>query len=229
MKRRSRLEFAVIKNTLVRGPVAPVGTRAQFFASFLRDPLGVGSICPSSSHLAHATLRDTQLTAEDVVVEYGPGTGAMTSVIRDRLGANDNGPGGYLGIEREEAFYGLLRERLPDLLFAHGTVEDVQHHLGVAGLGPPKLIVSGLPLVLMPTPTIHRILRTSYEVLEPGGSFRAIHYVQSWPTPAGRRLRLMMREIFDHFELSRLVWRNLPPSYVLRGDKSVQSPATNRP
>ena len=207
-------------DTNLKDAVNTTGTRRHFFKSFVRNPRGVGSLCPSSSRLADATLRHAELEPEDVVLEYGPGTGALTGPIKRCIELAGGSGAGYLGIEREKSFYDLLTIRLPDLAFAHGSVEDVRDHLKGAGLAAPKLVVSGLPLILMPATTTEEIIRTTYEILEPGGSFRTFSYLQTWPTAAAKRLRAMMREVFDHVELSPPVWRNLPPAYVLRGDKT---------
>lgn len=199
------------------------GIRRQFFRSFVRNPRGVGSLYPSSTHLAHVALRHADLSADDVVVEYGPGTGALTGPIRERIESVGGTGGQYLGIERDKSFYDLLTQRLPGLLFAHGSVEDVRQHLDAAGLSAPKLVVSGLPLILMPASTTEDIIRTAYEILGPGGSFRTFSYLQTWPTAASRRLRGMMHNVFDHVELSAPVWRNFPPAYVIRGDKRLSA------
>ena len=211
-------------DTNLKDAVDTTGTRTQFFKSFVRNPRGVGSLWPSSSGLADAALRQVVLEPDDIVVEYGPGTGALTGPIQRRIESAGGNGACYLGIEREKSFYDLLTTRLPELAFAHGSVEDVRDHLKGAGLASPKLVVSGLPLILMPAATTEEIIRTTYEILESGGSFRTFSYLQTWPTAPARRLRAMMREVFDHVELSPPVWRNIPPAYVLRGDKSGRMP-----
>ncbi len=190
----------------------------KFFRTFLSNARGVGAVCPSSQKLARAMYRDHEWRDGDVCVEYGPGTGSFTSLARDQLQSHN---GAYLGIERESTFCDVLRRRMPDLRFVNGSVEDVRQHLEDAGLPRPRLIISGLPLILMPARTMEHIVRTTAEILHPGGSFRTFSYVHSWPARATRRLRSLMREHFDSFEMSHAVWWNCPPAFVLRGDRSA--------
>lgn len=189
----------------------------KFFRTFLSNARGVGAVCPSSQRLARAMYRDHEWRDGDVCVEYGPGTGSFTAFARDQVRAHQ---GSYLGIERELSFCEVLRKRMPGLGFVHGSVEEVREHLADAGLPRPRLIISGLPLILMPAAKMEHIVRTTAELLEPGGSFRTFSYVHSWPARPTRRLRALMREHFDEFSMSRPVWWNCPPAFVLRGDRS---------
>jgi phospholipid N-methyltransferase len=129
----------------------------------------------------------------------------------------------YLGIERETGFCEILQTRFPQLDFANAQVEDVRELLAARGLSAPKAILSGLPLILLPT--MDDIVATAEKVLAPGGEFRTFSYIQSWPTPNAFRLRRLMRETFDEFTMSRLVLRNFPPAFVLRGHKTAAAKA----
>ncbi len=186
-----------------------------FFRRFLSNPREVGALCPSTRHLGDAMLVDLDLRGDDVIVEYGAGTGSLTRSIRDRLQREPELR--YLGIEREPGFCAILQQRWPELTFATAQVEDVQRLLAEHRLPDPKVIVSGLPLILLPT--MEHIVRQAYEVLTPGGSFRTFSYLQSYPLESARRLRRLMAETFDTFSIGRLVTRNFPPAFVLRGDK----------
>lgn len=189
----------------------------HFLRCFLRNPREVGAVCPSTRALGDAMLDGLDLQPGDVVVEYGAGTGSLTESIWRRSHAI----GGlrYLGIEREASFCEVLRERMPDFEFACAQVEDVQQLLAERGLPAPKAIISGLPLILLPT--MSDIVATASEVIAPGGSFRTFTYLQSAITPNARRLRRLIRAHFDAASSSGLVWKNFPPAWVLRGDRAA--------
>ena len=159
-------------------------------------------------------LAGADLRPGDVVLEYGPGTGSLTRPIRRLLHAV--GGVGYLGIEREPGFTEILRREMPELTFVTGRVEDVERLLVEHHLPPPKLVVSGLPLILMQT--MEPIVATTAKILAGGGSFRTFSYVHSYPAPSAARLRRLMRTHFDRFSIRGPVARNLPPALVLRGD-----------
>lgn len=158
-------------------------------------------------------LRGLDFRADDVIVEYGPGTGAITRVLRERLRPVPRVR--YLGIEREAAFCKILQETMPELAFANGSAEDVRQLLEEHGLPAPRFVISGLPLILMDS--MEQIVETVANVLPPGGCFHTFSYLHSYPMRSAKRLRSLMAHHFDRFELSPLVVRNVPPAFVLRG------------
>src|SRR5262249_17992116 len=147
-----------------------------FFRRFLHSPRTVGALCPSTRHLGAAMLRDLDLHRGDVVIEYGPGTGSVTEVIRRK--SREVGGLRYLGIERDADFCAILRASMPELEFANAQVEDVERLLAERRLAAPRAIISGLPLIFLPTMAV--IVRTASAMLAPGGSFRTFSYLQSW-------------------------------------------------
>jgi len=186
-----------------------------FFKRFLRSPREVGALCPSTRHLAALMVRDLPLDHGATVVEYGVGTGSFTPTIQGLVEAT---PGArYLGVEREPEFVDILRARFPKLGFANDQVEDIERLLRERQLPAPQAILSGLPLILLPT--MEEIVRRTYEVLAPGGEFRTFSYLQSYPTRAAGRLRRLLRDTFDEYSASEFCWRNFPPALVLRGRK----------
>ena len=187
-----------------------------FFKRFLRNPREVGALCPSTRHLGAAMVRDLSLAPGDAVVEYGAGTGSLTPAIAALVAAAPRAR--YLGIEREPGFCAILRRRFPTLAFANAQVEQVETLLAEHELAPPRAILSGLPLILLPS--MADIVRTAERVLAPGGEFRTFSYLQSYPTPSAFRLRRLMKATFASFSLSPLVLRNVPPAFVLRGVKA---------
>ena len=73
-----------------------------FLAQFLRHPLRVGSLVPSSSLLARSLIPDAILAEAQLIVELGPGTGVVTGEL---IRAKPN-TCRYLGIELNRSFSG---------------------------------------------------------------------------------------------------------------------------
>ncbi|MBK8980425.1 MAG: methyltransferase [Planctomycetes bacterium] len=187
-----------------------------FLSEFIKSPVDVAAVTPSSRALGREMLRDLDLRRGDLVVEYGPGTGSFTRLLAplvEREGIR------YLGIERNEAFHRRLTARFPGLRFALGSAEHVAAHLASRGLPAPRAIVSGLPLAAMPRRLKHLIVDETARTLADGGSFRQFSYWHFYPTAAARELRDRMRERFARFALSRPVLWNLPPALVYRGQR----------
>ncbi len=65
-----------------------------------------------------------------------------------------------------------------------------------------------------------RIRRNTCRQPAPGGIFRKFTYLQSALTSAAQRLRRLLRERFDDCNQKPSTWRNVPPAYALRGDRS---------
>lgn len=184
----------------------------RFLESFLRRPVQVGAVLPSSRYLAEALAGGLPLERGDLVVEYGPGTGPVTQVIRRQLGEGMR----YLGIEKDEQFHRILEHRFPELEFVNDGVERVVKILAEHGLGRAKVIVSGLPFAGLPEPLRNRIIAATRRVLRPDGEFRTFQYVHAYSLPRARMFRRNMRKVFPHFERSKPILRNVPPAYVLR-------------
>lgn len=195
-----------------------------FFRRFLASPRTVGAVLPSGRQLGREMVRGLALRPGDVVVEYGCGTGSLTESIAEAVRAT---PGArFLGIEREERFVEVLRARYHDLEFVRDDVENVRALLAERQLPPPRAVLSGLPLILLPT--MAQIVATTAEALAPCGEFRTFSYIQSWPMPAAFRLRRMLRERFASHGRSPLVLANFPPAWVLRGVKAPAAVVASR-
>ncbi len=193
---------------------------ALFLRRFLANPLEVGAICPSSRYLGRAMLDGLDLQDGDVLVEYGAGTGSLTEAISERLHSDWHGVR-YLGIERERGFCDVLRRRFPRLEFVQDQVEAVDRLLHERGLPPPAAVISGLPLIFLPTRK--EIVEGTAEILAPGGSFRTFSYVQSYVTRGAREVRAAMTRAFGRFTIHGPVLRNFPPALILRGDKPASA------
>ncbi len=183
----------------------------RFFGRFMRQPGSVGAVLPSSRFLARALVGDPDLQPGDAVLEYGPGTGSMTSEIARTLPAGVR----FLGIELEASFCELLRERFPELQFCCGSVADVESILSDEGFGRPKLIISGLPFASLPVEVRKGVVDGTRAVLREDGQFRTFQYVHAYRMAKAREFRAAMAERFRGFERSRAVLCNVPPAYVL--------------
>ncbi|MFU8814672.1 MAG: class I SAM-dependent methyltransferase [Pseudomonadales bacterium] len=170
---------------------------------------------PSSRHLAQQMFRDLHLQTGDLVLEYGPGTGAFTVEV-ERLRSIGIGLR-YLGIEQDPGMYEFLVRRFPNLDFVLGDALDVveickQHHLP-----PAAAVISGLPLMFMDRRTLLGIFSGTGACLRADGVFRTFSYAHSYPTRVAGELRDLMSLCFEEYHLSAPVLRNLPPALVLSG------------
>ena len=208
--------------TAAPAPRPGTGSSGRLFVErFLANPSGVSAVWPSSRWLARAMVGDLMPKPGQVVLEYGPGTGPMTRILASRIGEGVR----YVGIEADPGFCAWLRREFPAALhpgmeFVHDSVENVERILGERGLGRPDFVASGLPLGSMPEQVVREILTDVARLLRPGGIYRSFSYIHFAPLPGGRRLRRIMREVFDETAFDRPVLFNVPPGYVLTGRRA---------
>ena len=183
------------------------GARLRFVEAFLRDPLSVGSCWPSSSHLCHAVVDPCEFQSGDTVVELGPGTGAFTELLLERM----DGRGRLLAMEISETNIAELRRRLPHCQTIHDSAEHLPKYLGRRRA---TCIISGLAWGNMLPATQDRLLEAVMKSLMPGGHFVAFAYAHATWFPTSRRFRRRLLENFARVERTPIIWRNFPPAHV---------------
>lgn len=186
--------------------------RLNFFGSFLRRPLRVGAFAPSSPALARAMLRGADLKNARAVVEFGPGTGAFTRLILDRIGRQT----AFIALELGERQVRRLQRRFPALHVYHDSAEKIQHYLARHHRRQADCIISGLPWGNMPARAQRRIFDATLASLAPGGTFTTFCYAHAAWLPGSRGFHRWIDRHFAEVQTSRIIWRNAPPAFVYR-------------
>ncbi len=176
-----------------------------FFRQWLQAPLSTGSVLPSGAALSRTLAREMALHTDDVVVELGPGTGAVTPALLEQGIA----PRRLVLVERNREFVALLRRRFPDVRILEGDATRLDQLLLEAGIHAVGSVVSSLPLRSLPFEVQRRALRAALKILVPGG--RLVQYTYGLAPPVhpvlALRLRLQGRPVAR-------VLLNLPPAVV---------------
>ncbi|MFP5020380.1 class I SAM-dependent methyltransferase [Pseudonocardia phyllosphaerae] len=192
------------------GPRRPVPAGSGIFLrEFLRDPVATASCVPSSRALATAALTALPLEGDPLVVELGPGTGAFTDVLAERLG----GRGRHLAVELNPRLARLLERRHPGLDVAVAPAADLPALLAERGLGPVDVVVSGLPWAAHP-PTSPSLVDVVAGTLTDDGAFAQFGYVWTRRAAPARRLRRHLDAAFHDVVTSPPVLANVPPAFV---------------
>lgn len=193
-----------------------------FFRRAIREPSLVGAVAPSSPALASemaAIVPTVAIDSEEaagsgargpVVVELGPGTGALSGAIAQRLPTG----GRHIAVELDEGMVRHLREKRPDLEVIHGNAVELRERLQDIGVDVVDAIVSGLPWSIFPEQLQQDILGQIGQVLAPAGAFVTFGYVHALRMARARQFRRFLAVAFDEVLTSRTVWRNLPPARV---------------
>jgi phosphatidylethanolamine/phosphatidyl-N-methylethanolamine N-methyltransferase len=185
----------------------------SFLAAFAREPLAVGSLWPSSKALSQVVADSCEIKPGTTVVELGPGTGAFTGMILNRL----NGNGRFLAVEISETNVKVLQRRYPRCKVVHDSAVNLPSHLGGR---LADCIVSGLAWGNMLPRTQNELLQAILKSLTPRGQFVAFAYAHAAWFPTSLQFRRNLHRHFQRVETTPVVWRNLPPAYVFRCRRS---------
>jgi phospholipid N-methyltransferase len=190
-------------------PRRSLSSPLRFLGAFVREPLKVGSIWPSSRALSKVVVDCCDFRPGDTVVELGPGTGPFTGLLLKRL----NRRGRLLAVEIDSGNVAILRRRFAQC----EVIEDSAEHLAAYLNGRrADCIVSGLAWGNMLPRTQNKIFAAILKSLAPGGQFVAFAYVHAAWFPTSRRFRRRLERHFKRVETTPIVWRNLPPAFVFR-------------
>ncbi len=175
---------------------------ALFMGQLLRKPHQVVALAPSSAALC------AQMVAEldpegGPVVELGAGTGNITRAI---LGTGIL-PENCHSIEMNPDFCRRLRDKFPSLNVYQMSAGDC----GDLPVENAQALISGLPLLSMPTQLQRDILTGFTMLIRPGGNYVQFTYGPKPPVAKAVRdeLRLQWRR-------SNKIWWNMPPARVYR-------------
>jgi phospholipid N-methyltransferase len=183
----------------------------QFFQAFLKNPLKVGAIAPSSPDLARRMLEGIKPGENSVVLELGVGTGAFTKLICENVPNKES----YLGIELDKNLVRCLRRKFPDMRFMRGNACKAFSLHKRSKLGKVEYILSGLPFVSMPNEVNDRIFAQIEKFMEQGCMFRTFQYAHGYYMPSAIKLREFMRNRYGVSQKSPLIMKNVPPAVTL--------------
>ncbi len=186
------------------------GDVLKFLAQFRNAPRAVGAIVPSSRALAEAMIAPIDFVTARVIVEFGPGTGVMTTALMERLGPDTR----YVGVEINETFCRTLTIRFPHLSFFNRGAQDIEEILAGLGVETVDAIVCGLPWASLPIDLQARIMAAIGAVLRPGGVFVTFAYLQGLIMPAAGMLRRRLKAQFATVKTTKIIWRNVPPAFA---------------
>jgi phosphatidylethanolamine/phosphatidyl-N-methylethanolamine N-methyltransferase len=179
----------------------------QFLKAFVKNPLTVGAISPSSPDLARAMIEGVKPDKARVALELGVGTGAITKFLREVVPDEKS----YLGIEISEQFVKKLKTDFPDLNIVCGSAIHQE-----TGLGKICYIVSGLPFASLPQEVSEEIFSEVDKFMAEGDClFRTFQYAHAYRLPPAVKFRKYMEERYGKVRRSAVVLKNVPPAYTL--------------
>ncbi|MCU0239251.1 MAG: methyltransferase domain-containing protein [Pyrinomonadaceae bacterium] len=183
----------------------------QFLQSFLKNPLKVGSVTPSSDELAMEMVVGVEPNENNAVIEIGCGTGAITKYLAKVVSNRKS----FIGIEIEKDFVRKLNRDYPQLNVVCENASKISEILRNNEIGKVSYIISGLPFVILPEKVSDDILREIDKLMANGCMFRTFQYAHGYNLPIARKFRQRMDEKYGKVKRSPLILKNVPPAYVL--------------
>jgi phospholipid N-methyltransferase len=198
----------------------------EFVKQFRQRFHTTGAVLPSSRFLARAMTQPLrERTATKRVLEVGPGTGAVTKYIVERIGPEDR----FDLVEINERFADLLRQRFANDARYKPAAERSQIHVcplqEFRNDAPYDTIISGLPFNNFSVRLVEELVDACFNLLAPGGTFTFFEYMYIRPLkcavlrgPEQQRLaeiEALLRKRFQSHRFQRnWVFANVPPAWV---------------
>ncbi|MCY7341192.1 MAG: methyltransferase domain-containing protein [Pseudonocardia sp.] len=178
----------------------------------------MGAVAPSSPRLTRVLASVVPRAGRPVVVELGPGTGAVSAAIGERIPA----AGQHLAVELDPGMVAYLQRTHPNLEIVHGDARRLGELLAERGVDHVDAVICGLPWALFDEATQSGILTGISDAIGQTGAFTTFAYLQGMALPAARKFRATLRRTFDEVVVSATVWRNMPPAFVYVCRRPVQ-------
>jgi len=140
-----------------------------FARTFLKYPNMVGWMLPSSSWVVDRVLSEINWGQANVIVEYGPGLGAFTGKLLERMRPDAT----LIALEINPVFLEVLKNQFTEarLRLVERSAADIASVLREFGFVSADYVISGIPFKPMPHPLRDEIVRRTYSVLRPQGRF----------------------------------------------------------
>ena len=176
---------------------------ALFFKRFLKRPLQIASIVPSSKVLVERVAKKIDFDRAQIIAEYGPGEGAHSRELAQRMRPDAQ----LLLFELDPAFSRDLRRQFANDRRVHvinANAATIGGELGRRRIAQCDYIISGIPFSILEIDKKRDLLRQTHDALTPGGAF-IIYQVTN---------ELRQHAIDFASADSEYVLQNIPPMFI---------------
>lgn len=184
----------------------------HFLRGFVKHPVMVGSIIPSTKVLIDHMLAPVDWRTCKLFVEYGPGVGTFTQHILERIAPDAT----LLTIDTNPDFTEYLDRKFTDsrLTAVTGSAADVRQIMADCGFDAADYILSGLPFSTLPAGVGPRIASETAAALRPGGAFLVYQF--------SPKVREFISPFFDQIDRG-FEWFNIPPATLFWAWRGMNS------
>lgn len=173
-----------------------------YFRRFLKNPVGVASVTPSSPALGRLVARELRREPDEYVVELGCGTGPITRALLE----GGVPPEKLIAVDLDPELLAVLRDDLPEVAVLQCDAAQLREHLSPTVIGKVGTVVCGIPVSLLPLQAQRHLVDEMFAVMPPGRRFLAYTHRPISPLPR--------RELSLEGQCLGRTLRNLPPASV---------------
>ncbi|WP_249898040.1 rRNA adenine N-6-methyltransferase family protein [Paenibacillus sp. PK3_47] len=172
---------------------------------FLKNPCLIGTMLPTQKHLADKIIKNIEFSNANYIVEYGPGTGAVTEKLLEFRNKETT----VILFEKNKLFCEYLKyiyRNEPNLYIINDSAMKLEQFMNLHDIPWVDYIISSIPLNKSTRREYISILYSSRKKLMDSGAF--ITFQRS----------LLNKKLFSLFfrkiELNKVLM-NIPPAYIL--------------
>lgn len=154
------------------GAVSRLPAPLVFLRRWAADPRSVGSIAPSGRGLRNLIMRNVRREPDQIVVEFGGGTGGVTrgflecGVPADKLHT----------FEIDGVMARYLMEKFPGVHVHHADCRDADKLIPAEDRSRVGSLVLTLPMLVLPMDVQHGVIDVIFRLLPSGGHFLMYTY-----------------------------------------------------
>jgi len=193
---------------------------AIFFKNFLRRPLQVASIVPSSRKLVDRVARRFDFSQPRRIVELGAGEGVHSRELAKRMHPDSR----LMLLELNADLAASLREEFQDderVEVVEADAATLPAILAEHGWEDCDYVLSGIPFSIMPKETKQELIRAVHGALAPKAHAAFVTYQVT--------AELRDHATMFHREQSEYCVRNVPPMFVNSFHKLPEAPVPGAP
>lgn len=179
-----------------------------FFQEFLKHPLQIGSVIPSSRFLEKRILEAARVASAQSIVELGSGNGGTTRAILNEMPRRAR----LLSIEINPHLHATVSTISDERLIAHlGNACELKGILDRYAMARPEVVISGIPFSTMSHGSGHRVVEAISSLLAPNGRFVAYQVT--------KRVAELCRPLMGSGQME-VELLNIPPVRVYQWEKN---------
>jgi len=179
-----------------------------FFQEFLKHPLQIGSVIPSSRFLEKRILEASGVASAATIVELGSGNGGTTRAILNGMPRHAR----LLSIEINPQLHASVSKIVDDRLIAHlGNACELKEILELHAMGRPNVVISGIPFSTMSHRSGREVIEAISSLLAPSGRFVAYQ--------VSKRVAELCRPILGAGQME-IELLNIPPVRIYQWEKN---------